>query len=200
MRLQILYSCVSLATSMKKLILIVISLLLIFHTPVFAQEMSSDSAGLTQTPTIDYTLPYPGILPDNPLYPLKAFRDRIVSMLIADPVKKSLFDLLQADKRLQSAVYLLYTNDARHLELAKSTISKGENYFEEAVSQLSIAQRKRRDISGEIRQMQLAARKHEEVLQGLKAQVSDNEKGSFSTYIQRIQHIQRMLSTLQKSS
>lgn len=185
---------------MKKLLLGLFLFLFIFQSPVFAQEMSSESAGLTPTVTIDYTLPYPGILPDNPLYPLKAFRDRIVSMLIADPVKKSLFDLLQADKRLQSAVYLLYTNDTRHLELAKSTISKGENYFEEAVSQLEVARKRGRNVSVEIRQLHLAARKHEEVLTGLKAQVSDKEKESFSSYIQRIKHVERMLETLQKAT
>ncbi len=106
---------------MKKLIVILLSFFLLTHSPVAAQELSSESAGLTQVETVDYTLPYPGILPDNPLYPLKAFRDRMVSVLIADPVKKSLFNLLQADKRLQSAVYLLYDHDTTNIQLAEST-------------------------------------------------------------------------------
>ncbi len=184
---------------MKALILGLVLLLLLGHVPVFAQEMSSDSAGLTTIASIDYTLPYPGILPDNPLYPLKAFRDRVVSLLIADPVKKSLFNLLQADKRLQSAVYLLYSNDEKHIQLAETTISKGQNYFEEAVSQIETARKRGRHVSTEIRELTVAAQKHEEVLTGLIGQVPEKEKPTFIAFKQRILHLQDILSRLPKT-
>lgn len=184
---------------MKALVLGLILFFFLAHSPVFAQEMSSDSAGLTPVETVDYTLPYPGILPDNPLYPLKAFRDRMVSWLIADPVKKSLFDLLQADKRLQSAVYLLYNNDTKHIQLAESTISKGQNYFEEAVTQIEIARKHGRHVNTEIRELTVAAQKHEEVLTGLITQVPDKEKDAFSGFKQRITRIQATLNALPKT-
>jgi hypothetical protein len=181
---------------MKQLILAVILFSLFIHSPAFAQEMSSESAGLNPIETIDYTLPYPGILPDNPLYPLKAFRDRIVSLLIADTVKKSLFDLLQADKRLQSAAYLLYTNDAKHIQLAETTISKGENYFEEAVSQIEVARKQGRHVSTEIRELTVATQKHQEVLTDLKAQVPEKEKNAFVSFSKRMEHIQQILKNI----
>jgi hypothetical protein len=56
------------------------------------------------TTKVDYVLPYPGILPDNPIYFLKDLRDKIMEMLIADPVKKMEFHLLQSDKFIGMAL------------------------------------------------------------------------------------------------
>lgn len=58
------------------------------------------------TRKVEYPLPYPGILPDHPLFPLKRFRDWMLEKLIADPVRKAEFYILQADKRLNMAVFL----------------------------------------------------------------------------------------------
>ena len=60
------------------------------------------AAVMTPTPTPNYLLPYPGMLPDNPLYMLKAMRDRVINFLIADSQKKAEFYLLQSDKRLNA--------------------------------------------------------------------------------------------------
>ena len=174
-------------------------LFLLSYSSVYAQELSSESAGLNPTQKVEYTLPYPGILPDNPLYPLKAFRDRMVSMLIADPVKKALFNLLQADKRLQSAVYLLYHSDEKHIQLAETTISKGENYFEEAVSQIETARSRGRDVKAELRELSIAAKKHEEVIRELQEQVPSSEKQTFANLLQRIVRIQSLIETVQKT-
>lgn len=185
---------------MKLVVLsLIFSLFLLSTSIVSAQEMSSESAGLNPTPTVEYTLPYPGILPDNPIYPIKALRDRMVSLLIGDPLKKSLFNLLQADKRLQSAVYLLYTPDEKHIQLAESTISKGQNYFEEAVSQIEVARKRGKPISAEVRQLILASEKHEEVLTNLKEQVPDKEKNAFTFFIQRIVRLRSLLVPLQQA-
>lgn len=183
---------------MKMFIVLLVAFLLLTRVPAFAQEVSSDSAGLSTVPTIDYTLPYPGILPDNPLYPLKAFRDRMVSLLIVDPVKKSLFNLLQADKRLQSAVYLLYNGDLKRIQLAETTISKGENYFEESVAQIVTARSRGRHVSGEISRLAVAAAKHQEVLTQLQSQVPESEKDSFNHLKERMTKIQQTIATIQK--
>lgn len=109
---------------------------------VSAQEQTMEL--LTPTPTVrteemtetkvEYTLPYPGMLPDHPLYNLKRVRDYILERLIADPVKKAEFYILQADKRLQMGVYL--AAQGKNV-LAESTISKGEKYLEKAQAILS---------------------------------------------------------------
>ncbi len=57
-------------------------------------------------PSIEYVLPYPGLLPTHPLYFIKSFRDNIIEMLITDPVSKAEFYVLQADKKLNMGISL----------------------------------------------------------------------------------------------
>lgn len=150
---------------MRLLFLFLIFLLLSRPGVIFAQANSSQSAGFVPTPTpvITYTLPYPGILPDNPLYPLKMLRDRIILFLITDPVKRARFNLLQADKRLQSGLYL-YQHDKKKADLALSTMEKGANYFGQALDQTRELKQQKVDITDLINTLDNAARKHEQVL------------------------------------
>ena len=90
-------------------------------------------------------LPYPGLLPDHPLYFIKMIRDRFISFSIQDPVKKAEFDILQADKRLGAGVYLFLEGESKYL-LAESTISKGENYYDEAISKAEFAKKQGLDV------------------------------------------------------
>lgn len=62
---------------------------------------------IAPTPTpVEYILPYPGILPTHPLYFLKKFRDSLIETMITSPVKKAEFYILQADKKLNMAIFL----------------------------------------------------------------------------------------------
>src|SRR5688572_14880920 len=57
----------------------------------------------TQIPQIEYSLPYAGgVMPDSPLWPIKAARDRAWYIISLDPLKKSQLNLLFSDKRLVS--------------------------------------------------------------------------------------------------
>src|SRR5260370_21185893 len=90
---------------MKK-ILFLLLLAAIFPSLALAQTPSTSDAMATSTPAanmVEYNLPYPGLLPDNFLYPLKTFRDKIISFFISDPLKKASFDVLQSDKRIAAA-------------------------------------------------------------------------------------------------
>jgi hypothetical protein len=42
-----------------------------------------------QNQKIDYDLPYPGLLPDHPLYFIKAGRDKITELITRDNIKKA---------------------------------------------------------------------------------------------------------------
>lgn len=87
----------------------------------------------TPAPTIApfvYDLPYPGILPGSFLYKVKAVRDRVMEALISDPVRKSSFYLLQADKRLAASLMLF---DKKEDALAETTLSKSLNYLEKSL-------------------------------------------------------------------
>ena len=73
------------------------------------------------TVKVEYYLPYPGILPDSPLYKIKAIRDRVQLVLTFDEVQKAERELLYADKRVGAAWALA---DGGKADLAVSTATK----------------------------------------------------------------------------
>lgn len=171
-------------------------LLLLFGSispQVFAQENGSPAAAL-QAPVrhqIDYTLAYPGILPNNPLYPIKMARDKIVLFLIADRVKRVEFNLLQADKRV-AAGDLLIKEDKKYEQLAITTIEKGQNYFHDAMNQVFQLKQEGRDVGLLIQTMGRASEKHVQVLTDLKKNLS--KPGA-----RKIDDVLARLATYQKS-
>ena len=116
----------------------------------------------TKEININYTLPYPGrILPDHPLWPLKALRDKLWLLVTVNPSRKAELVLLFADKRLSSSKILF---EREKPELAFSTLSKGEKYLEEAVS-LEVKNRKKGfDTKEFLAKAANAALKHREVI------------------------------------
>jgi len=106
---------------------------------------------------VDYYLPYPGILPDHPLYWLKMVRDRAGLLVTTGKTAKAEKLLLYADKRLGAAWALI---DGNKVPLGVSTLTKGEKYLEQAV-QL-------RDSFADKNKLDKAVKKHLEVLAILK--------------------------------
>lgn len=162
---------------------------------VFAQEQDVEGAAISPTPTpIKYELPYPGLLPDSPLYFLKTARDRLINFLIADPLKKAEFNLLQADKRLQAGVYLFKKQGKQRL--AESTISKGENYFEQAIREVEKAKNQGRDTVSILEKLSLAAKKHQEVLEELENKSPADVKGSIVLLRERAVNFEKQVNSL----
>lgn len=168
---------------------------LLQHGNIYAQEeMSSSSAVPTAVPTpVVYQLPYPGLLPDNPLYFLKVLRDRAVNFLISDNLKKTEFLLLQADKRISAGEYLARQ---RKLDLAESTIAKGENYFEEAVEKLSEAKKQGIDVRILSDRMYYAAKKHRLVIEGLEKNTTGNLQRKFARLRERVEKFKKDVDAL----
>ena len=83
---------------------------------------------------VEYELPYPGILPTHPLYFLKNLRDTIIESLITDPVNKSEFYTLQADKKINMALML---KSANKNENAKSAIAESIAAHDKSIALLS---------------------------------------------------------------
>lgn len=167
---------------MKKFLLFLILLIFAasyFH-PVFAQSDSAPSQ------KVDYELPYPGLLPDSPLYFLKVTRDRVIGFLITDPIKKANFDLLVADKRLNAAIYLFDKNQKKE-SLAETTISKGENYFEEALRKAREGKSQMLDAKDLARRLSLSSRKHLEIIKELKARSPANLNDNFGQLEKRVE-------------
>ncbi|MCL5434803.1 MAG: DUF5667 domain-containing protein [Patescibacteria group bacterium] len=149
---------------MKKILFLVILSLIFFIN--IGRAYAQQTASPTSTASVDYSLPYPGILPDNPLYFMKALRDRIVSFFISDPLKKAEFDLLMADVRLNAAQYLFAKGENKY-SLAETTISKGENYFYNSLAMTNDAKQQGMRFNDFVPKLIIAAKKHQQVIKGL---------------------------------
>jgi len=150
---------------MKKIIfLAIIVLLSVFMvnsafalTPSLNFTVSSPAAQ-----KVDYVLPYPGILPDHPLYPLKMVRDRIMDWLIKDPVKKTEFLILMADKRIGAAKALF---DGNKPELGLTTALKAVAYQERAIDSFAKAQQAGGNTNGLKDKLKNSTKKQIEILE-----------------------------------
>lgn len=191
---------------MKKILISAVVVLFFIVVPVVhAQEeilppMDATVSAATPTPVkqTDYQLPYPGLLPDSPLYQLKTLRDRLISFLVSDPLKQAEFNLLQADKRLAAGWYLVDKNRSKAL-LAESTIQKGENYFEDAIAKVKEAKKMGVDTSLMVNNLQRSAQRHKKVIQNLKNKAPSNVKKNFAHLEQRIIKIEKKANQLSKN-
>ncbi|CAN5202774.1 hypothetical protein BH11PAT1_BH11PAT1_4970 [soil metagenome] len=187
--------------SMKKLITLIVLLILFTPSSVYAAEDSAPtvvqvslvdseqaiqaSPAATTTSIPEYFLPYPGLLPDSPLYFLKVARDRVVGFLIHDPLKKAEFNLLQADKRVQAGLNLVQKNKTKE-QLAYTTVLKGENYFEDAIVKVREAKSQgivTNDLSTKLMQ---ANKKHIEIIQEMKKMAPEAEKKKYDTLLTHV--------------
>ena len=130
-------------------------------TAVVSAQKDAQEATETAKATSDYVLPYPGILPGHPLYPIKMARDQFLGWLITDPLKKAEYNLLMADKRLNSGYYLIQYGKQKD---GIVTISKGEKYFGIALEWAKTAKGKGIDTNPFKDQMIKSSLKHEEIL------------------------------------
>lgn len=172
---------------MKKVCLFLASSLLIFlfsFSVSFAKELPQEITASDSAEKVNYELPYPGLLPDNPLYFLRVIRDRVVSFLISDSLKKAEFNLLQSDKRLNAGVYLF---NKGKIDLAISTISKAENYFEKSLQKIKEARRQGMETTGITNKLIDSSKKHQEVLGNLLEKVPQNFKSDFVRLLQRVE-------------
>ena len=132
----------------KQLILSIVTFFIsiyILLATAYAQEIKTtvtpvDSAGtvaVTSPTPVDYQLPYPGMLPNNPLYLLKVFRDNLTAFFLSKPIDKANFDLMQSDKNVQAS-YLLITQQQGKTLLAFQTFSQAQDDFEQAIDQTRV--------------------------------------------------------------
>lgn len=169
-----------------------IGLLLLLFIPqhsVFAQEALDIPSPTPTMAPVDYTLPYPGLLPDHPLYNVKAFRDRVIGFFISDPNRKAEYNLLQSDKRVNSANYLFMKGEQKYF-LSESTLSKGLNYFEEALNQTRLAKNEGIRVEDILTKMEIASRKYDEVITNFVNETKGELKVSFENDLKRNKKLQ----------
>jgi len=137
---------------------------------------------------VDYTLPYPGILADNPLYILKNLRDIIMEWLIADPVKKVEFYTLQGDKDLNAAVFL---NAKGKAALAADSVVRGNTYTGNAVKIAGSLEQQGKEVPAYvIARLQTSLAKHDEVLTDLAGKAAAPQKANFESDLSTVKELE----------
>lgn len=140
----------------------------------FTAQTSESSVLGTEAPEINYQMPYEGkVLPDSPVWVLKAARDRIWYFITSSPLRKAELALLFSDKRLVSAQTLL---ENKKPDIAISTLTKGEKYLEVAVAQELLARSKGYDTSTFLARLAVASLKHRQIIESLMPLVPEDGK------------------------
>jgi len=130
---------------------------------VFSQENGKkETSSEEENIEIDYALPYPGkVGPDNPLWSIKALRDKVWLMLTTNPTRKAELNLLFADKRVVMSKALFEKDKS---EIAFSTLTKAEKYLEEAYDLEEKNRKDGIDTSEFLTILSKAALKHRKVI------------------------------------
>ncbi len=152
------------------LAILVVSLLSA-NSPQAAEELAMPVA----TPAaqmVQYYLPYPGILPDSPLYKIKAVRDMVVLWTTFNPAARAQKQLLYADKRIGAALAL---TEGSKSSLGTSTATKAEKYLEQAVDWAVRETKNGHDVKSFLHTLDNATAKHLEILDTLKSRVSGDD-------------------------
>ncbi len=143
-------------------------LFLIFVAGVRAQggdlweEVEGSASARTsadETAIVDYVLPYPGILPDSPLWVIKALRDKVVGLFMFDPVQKGYYNLHLADKYLAAGIAL---KNYGKTELGEKTLVLAEEHLGRALTENAKARSRNIDTATLEAKLSRAAVKHRE--------------------------------------
>lgn len=152
---------------------LILGAIVLFILPVFYLVDYSQQISLTQE-KIQYDLPYPGILPDHPLYVFKTARDKILEFFTRDNIKKAELYLLFSDKRVKMSQELAKKGKSK---LAISTFSKAEKYFLSIPDLLKSS--KEQGVSPNqdfINKLKLSNEKHTEILDQLVEDLPQGEQ------------------------
>jgi hypothetical protein len=161
------------------------------ETATLSAEMDATSASSVR---IEYYLPYPGLLPDSPLYKIKALRDRVKLWLTWNEEDKARRELLYADKRINAAIFLV---EGGKNSLGVTTATKAEKYLESAVGRAIRQAQSGRDVKNLLTDLSKSCAKHLEVLKGLTEKVgAEQQRGLTAVYATTKMSAERIAQTL----
>jgi hypothetical protein len=107
---------------------------------------------------IEYNFAYHGrVLPDHPLWPVKALRDKVWLIITTNDSRKAELLLLFADKRASSALVLF---ERGKYELGYETLTKAEKYLEAASNNEEENRKKGINTSEFLVRLEMASLKH----------------------------------------
>lgn len=145
-----------------------VTLLLIFLSAVVLLSEKTDHV-LAQieikNESVEYDLPFAGVLPDSPLYSLKSVRDNFWLFFTRDNMKKAEVLMLFSDKKTAAADALAKKGKWEH---ASSTMLKGEQNAKRMVDMVVLS--KNQGVGADeqfILKMKQSNKKHREIIEGL---------------------------------
>jgi len=143
-------------------------------TYTFANINPGITNSIEGVPQVSYTLPFAGVvLPDSPLWFLKAIRDKIWFKVTSSPIRRAELALMFSDKRLAASKILFEKGNSN---LGVSTLVKGEKYLEIALEQEKIARARGEDTSAFLLKIATSSLKHREIIDSLMRYVPDEAK------------------------
>lgn len=122
---------------------------------------------------VAYYLPYHGILPNHPLWPVKAARDRVWLALTVNDAKRANLLLFFADKRIGMVEELFKEGKP---EEGVPAAYKAEQYLEAAYSVQEEIAKDGTDTTDLLTRLALAALKHEEMLEGARVRAPEDAR------------------------
>lgn len=123
---------------------------------------------------VDYYLPFPGnILPDSPLWGVKALRDFSWYQLTQDSLKRAEIALLFSDKRIGASKILF---DKKNPDVGLTALTKSEKYLEVAFQDEETARKRGADTSSFLTKYSLAALKHRQLIDQILQGAPENAK------------------------
>lgn len=151
-------------------------LLFLFLNSNFLLHTFAASAQTPVNPTpVDYQLPFPGILPDHPLYTLKKIRDWLLFTFNSNPVKKIELNLLFADKKIGMAQNLV---EKKQFSLGLDIILESQTDLLKSAQELPDLSENNLLPVGLPDKIELSTKKHREIINELKSQIpNEYEKG-----------------------
>ena len=178
----------------RYLIISLVALIVLSEAKSRAFAVTTDSVSVSTDSA--YELAWPGLLPDNRLFPLKVIRDKIMFYFVLKPVKKIEYYLLLSDKYYYSS--LLVFNKGEQ-SLAEKIALRAENYYTNLVSEYKWAYWYHEDIPEALTvKIQKAALKHDEVLELMLA--GTQNKAIFLQVLEFTKRNQQELENLLRSA
>lgn len=152
------------------------------ETTDIADEISEQAA--------NYYLPYPGILPDHPLYFLKMIRDKLMEWFTFDKQEKIKLLELYADKRLGAARALIEGGQA---ELGTETARKAVRYQERAIKLAEELKEEGEDVGRVANQVEKATAKHEQVLSTIEEKAAEQGQENIGEIRDKVRENRRVI-------
>lgn len=158
-----------------KLFSVIFFVLFFFSAVITAPSVLAEVTISSQK--VEYALPHPGMIPDNPLYFFKKIRDGALIFFTRDYQKKADMYLLFSDKKIVMARLLLEKGKGK---LSAATASAAEKNAQQALESAKKAKRQGSSPSaGFIHTIKVSTQKHRELLEGFLGKSSRGDRPQF---------------------